>query len=85
MATDKARTYIGTVVGDGMQKTVVVRVDRKMMHRRYQKYVTRSSKYLAHDEEDRCHVGDKVEIIECRPLSKRKRWVVKRQLAIRQG
>jgi len=85
MATDQGRTYVGTVVSDGMQKTVVVRVDRKTLHRRYHKYVTRSSKYLAHDEEDKCHVGDKVEIIECRPLSKRKRWVVKRQIAIRQG
>jgi len=85
MATDQGRTYVGTVVSDAMQKTVVVRVDRKTMHRRYHKYVTRSRNYLAHDEEDKCHVGDKVEIIECRPLSKRKRWVVKRQLAVRQG
>ena len=85
MDTDQGRTYIGTVVSDGMQKTVVVRVDRKKRHRRYHKYITRSSKYLAHDEEDRCQVGDKVEIIECRPLSKRKRWVVKRQLATTQG
>lgn len=79
------RTYVGTVVSDGMDKTVVVRVDRKTLHSRYHKYVTRSRRFLAHDEDNTCGVGDKVEIIESRPLSKRKRWVVTKQLAVWQG
>ncbi len=79
------RTYVGTVVSDRMDKTIVVRVDRKTLHRRYHKYITRSKKYLAHDEENLCQTGDKVEIVEGRPLSKRKRWVLKRQLAVRVG
>jgi small subunit ribosomal protein S17 len=79
------RTLVGTVVSDRMDKTIAVRVDRKTLHRRYRKYITRTKKYLAHDEENLCQVGDKVEIVEGRPLSKRKRWVLKRQLAVRVG
>ncbi len=79
------RTLVGTVVSDRMDKTIAVRVDRKTLHRRYRKYITRTKKYLAHDEQNLCQVGDKVEIVEGRPLSKRKRWVLKRQLAVRVG
>ena len=76
------RTFVGIVVGDSMDKTVVVRVDRKTRHRRYQKYVTTTTRFLAHDAENRCKVGDRVEIIESRPQSKRKRWAIRRQIEV---
>ena len=56
----------------------VVRVDRIIKHSRYKRYVRRSAKFMAHDEENRCNIGDTVEIIESRPLSNRKRWAVRR-------
>lgn len=68
----------GYVVSDKMDKTVVVRVDRRMAHPVYKKVLTRSKKYLAHDEDNTCRAGDFVEIIETRPLSRRKRWRVNR-------
>ena len=70
------RTLIGTVVSDKMDKTVVVRVERLVQDRRYKKYIRRYSRFLAHDEQNNCSVGDRVQIIEHRPLSKRKRWKV---------
>lgn len=66
----------GVVVSDRMQNTVVVLVTRQVLHPRYHKYIRRRSKFMAHDAENVCRVGDKVEIVECRPLSKRKRWRV---------
>lgn len=66
----------GTVIGNKMSKTVVVRVDTVMRHPKYEKVITRSKKYYAHDESDKLQVGDAVEIIESRPLSKLKRWRV---------
>jgi small subunit ribosomal protein S17 len=66
---------VGVVASDKMQKTVVVRVDRLVMHRKYRRYVRRTSKFLAHDEMGST-VGDKVRIVETRPLSARKRWRV---------
>ncbi len=73
-----ARTQkIGRVVSDKMQKTVVVAVDSVHRHRLYHKRITRTSKFLAHDEHDECKPGDIVRIEETRPLSKRKRWVVR--------
>ena len=66
----------GRVVSDRMDKTVVVRVDRLYRHRRYKKVVRAVKKYKAHDEENACQVGDLVRIIESRPLSRTKRWVV---------
>ena len=66
---------IGTVASDKMQKTVVVRVDRLVRHRKYRRYVRRTSKFMAHDELG-ATVGDKVRIVETRPLSARKRWRV---------
>ncbi|OGW15015.1 MAG: 30S ribosomal protein S17 [Nitrospinae bacterium RIFCSPLOWO2_12_FULL_45_22] len=59
-----------------MQKTVVVNVERRTPHPLYQRVVKQTKKYLAHDEREECGVGDKVKIIETRPLSKRKRWRV---------
>lgn len=67
---------VGRVVSDKMDKTVVVAIDRTVKHAAYKKYVRRSSKCVAHDEKNLCGVGDKVMIVETRPLSKTKRWRV---------
>ncbi len=74
------KTQIGIVVSDRMQKTVVVRVSHLVKHTAYNKYIKRSVKYKAHDESNTCKVGDKVQIIETRPLSKDKRWMIKQIL-----
>lgn len=70
------RVLQGTVVSDKMEKTVVVRVDRRVSHPIYKKTIQKSKKYSAHDEEGRFKVGDKIEIIESAPISKTKRWKV---------
>ena len=70
----KERT--GLVVSDRMQKTVVVSIERRVMHPRYMKVLKRRTKVKAHDESNQCHVGDRVLIVECRPLSRDKRWRV---------
>ncbi len=70
------RILEGVVVSDKMQKTVVVSVDRRVTHAKYGKIITRSKKYSAHDEENRFKTGDKVQIIETRPISKNKSWEV---------
>jgi len=69
---------VGTVTANRMDKSVVVRVDRIVLHQMYKRYVRRSAKFMAHDETNRCNVGDTVEIVESRPLSLRKRWRVRR-------
>jgi len=69
---------VGTVVSDKMDKTVVVRVERLVPHDVYKKYVKRRVTYKAHDEKNEFQVGDRVEIVETRPLSKEKRWRVSR-------
>ncbi|MEB2343352.1 MAG: 30S ribosomal protein S17 [Deltaproteobacteria bacterium] len=74
------RTLDGTVVSDKMDKTVVVRVERLVRDLHYEKYVRRYSRFMAHDPENACRVGDRVRIIEHRPLSKRKRWKVQATL-----
>jgi len=66
---------VGAVVSDKMQKTVVVRVDRLVRHTKYRRYVRRTSKFMAHDELG-ATIGDKVRIVETRPMSARKRWRV---------
>jgi small subunit ribosomal protein S17 len=68
---------IGTVVSDKMDKTVTIQVERMMQHPLYKKYIKRYTTYKAHDEENTCKVGDKVLIVETRPLSKTKRWDLK--------
>jgi small subunit ribosomal protein S17 len=68
------RSLQGLVVSDKMDKTVVVRVTRQVKHPRYKKYVRVSKKYMVHDEEGSCGIGDLVTIIENRPLSRKKRW-----------
>ena len=68
------RILQGEVVSDKMQKTIVVKVSSRKMHRLYKKYITVSKKYKAHDENQEAHVGDSVRIVESRPISKEKRW-----------
>ena len=74
------RTLNGRVVSDKMNKTVTVLVERRMKHPLYGKFVTRSKKYHAHDENGEFHEGDLVEIEECRPLSRTKAWTVTKLL-----
>ena len=76
MTQKKRATKIGRVISNGMEKSVVVAVDRLFKHRFYEKTIRRSSKFMAHDEKNECQVGDQVKIEETRPLSKRKRWIV---------
>ena len=70
------RILQGVVVSDKGQKTVVVEVERRFMHPVYKKFIRRSKRFHAHDEERRCKLGESVRIMECRPISKLKRWVV---------
>ena len=70
------RILQGTVVSDKADKTVVVQVDRRIQHPLYKKFIRRSKKYLAHDSENTTKLGDKVQIRECRPVSKNKHWEV---------
>ena len=70
------RQVLGTVVSDKMEKSVVVLVERTVKHPLYKKFVKRYKRFAAHDEQNSCQVGDKVVIIESRPLSKTKRWRV---------
>ncbi len=74
----RRKVRVGTVVSDRMDKTVVVAVERMMRHPLYGKTVKRTKKFHAHDENNECRVGDVVEIMETRPLSKTKRWRVAR-------
>ena len=73
----RRNSKVGVVVSNSMQKSVVVAVNLQVPHTLYRKFVRRTHKFMAHDEGNQCHVGDKVEIEETRPLSRRKRWVVK--------
>tara|TARA_B100000686_G_scaffold102638_1_gene109929 strand:- start:1339 stop:1635 length:297 start_codon:yes stop_codon:yes gene_type:complete len=68
------KTLSGQVVGNKMDKTIVVSVQRRFSHSAFKKIVSRNKKYKAHDEKNECSVGDTVEIRECRPLSKDKQW-----------
>lgn len=71
------KTLTGVVSSDKMDKTVVVLVNRLVLHPVYKKYIRKRTKVKAHDEKNECHIGDKVLLIETRPLSKLKRWRVK--------
>lgn len=73
---NQRRQLVGTVTSDKMDKTVVVTVERRYRHPLYEKVVRSTKKYMAHDEGNTCHVGDKVQIVESRPYSRRKRWAV---------
>ena len=72
--TPKSR--VGVVVSNKMTKTVVVKVERRVADRKYGKIVTKAEKYKAHDENQACNIGDRVRIVETRPISKDKRWRV---------
>ena len=74
MAEHKRKVLLGEVVSDRMNKTVTVLVGRRVRHPIYERVVRRSKKYHAHDEQNRCRVGDVVRIVETRPLSRTKRW-----------
>jgi len=71
------KTLVGTVTSNRMDKTVVVVVNRLVKDPKYKKYIRRRSKYKAHDDSNQCGVGDRVLLVETRPLSKEKRWRVK--------
>jgi small subunit ribosomal protein S17 len=77
MAEGSGRTVTGTVISDRMDKTITVLVERRVQHPVYAKIVRRSSKLHAHDEQNECKVGDTVTVMECRPLSKTKTWMLK--------
>ena len=81
MTRGRRKTEVGVVVSDRMDKSIVVEVSRLVKHPMYGKYIRRSTKLMAHDEEDAAHVGDKVELMETRPLSKNKRWRLLRVVA----
>jgi small subunit ribosomal protein S17 len=70
------RVLTGIVVSDKADKTITVRVERRVMHPVYKKFIRRSKKYAAHDETNACKTGETVRIEECRPISKSKRWIV---------
>jgi small subunit ribosomal protein S17 len=71
------KTRIGVVTSDKMDKTVVVKVEKLVKHPTYKKYIKRRVTYKAHDEQNECGIGDKVAIVETRPLSRDKRWRVR--------
>jgi len=77
MSDHVKKTRQGFVVSNKMDKSVVVLVERKIPHKLYGKYIRQQVKYMAHDALDQCQIGDLVIIEECRPLSKRKRWLVR--------
>lgn len=71
------KSFEGVVVSDRMDKTVVVKVEQLVKHSRYKKVVRRRAKFKVHDPENRCHIGDRVVIVETRPLSREKHWRVR--------
>lgn len=75
-ATSNKRTLEGVVVSNKAEQTVVVQVERKFLHPRYRKTVRSHKKYMAHDAENTCNIGDTVRIVESAPISRRKRWVM---------
>ena len=74
MNRGQRKSVIGVVTSDGMQKTITVESERRVLHPRFRKYVRATTRYKVHDEASEAHVGDKVRIMETRPLSKTKRW-----------
>lgn len=76
--TARKTSKVGVVLTNEADKSVVVKVENLVMHPLYKKFMRTSSKFMAHDEENTCNRGDRVLIEECRPLSKRKRWRVRR-------
>ncbi len=85
MKTGRRKLRDGVVVSDKMNKTVVVVVARLVRHGKYRKYLTQRVRYKAHDERNQCQVGDRVRLIETRPLSHDKRWAVQAILGREEG
>ncbi|MCS6773073.1 MAG: 30S ribosomal protein S17 [Anaerolineae bacterium] len=85
MSAERRRRLIGVVVSDKMQKTIVVRVQRTFRHPLYKKVLTRSKNYKAHDEQEQARIGDTVQIVEHRPISKTKRWMLESILERKEG
>jgi small subunit ribosomal protein S17 len=83
--TGRRKQREGVVVSDKMNKTVVVVVARLVRHGKYRKYLTQRVRYKAHDEKNQCQIGDRVRIIESRPLSRDKRWAVQAILGREEG
>ena len=77
-SASRKTTKVGLVTSSAADKSVVVKVENLVMHPLYSKFVRTTSKFMAHDEENTCNEGDRVLIEECRPLSKRKRWLVRK-------
>ena len=77
MSSTNPRTLSGLVVSDRMEKTITVKVERRVKHPVYGKFIRRSTKLHAHDGNNECRVGDSVTVVECRPLSKSKSWMLK--------
>jgi small subunit ribosomal protein S17 len=77
MSDHVKKTRQGFVVSNNMEKSVIILVERKIPHKLYGKYIRQQVKYMAHDAANQCQIGDLVLIEECRPLSKRKRWLVR--------
>ncbi len=76
----RPQVRVGIVVSDKMDKTIVVAVENRVMHSLYKRYMKKTKRFHAHDENGQCGVGDRVEIVSCRPLSRLKRWRVRRVL-----
>jgi small subunit ribosomal protein S17 len=76
MERGNRKTRVGVVISNKMTKTVVVKVERRVANRQYGKVVTKAEKYKAHDEKQECRIGDRVRMVETRPMSKDKRWRV---------
>ena len=80
MSEKLTRTVVGEVVSNKMDKTIAVMIERRVEHPLYRKYVRKSTRVLAHDENNECNEGDTVEIEECRPISKSKSWKLQKVL-----
>jgi small subunit ribosomal protein S17 len=76
-ARGREQVKVGRVVSNKMDKTVIVAVEKTITHRLYHRYIKKTSKFAAHDEGNQCNIGDEVEIVSSRPLSKTKRWRVR--------
>lgn len=81
MTYTNRKEKIGVVVSDKMDKTVTVLVNQRIKHPAYGKYINRSRKFMAHDEQNACRIGDTISIVETRPMSRNKRWRVKEILS----
>ncbi|MDR3186194.1 MAG: 30S ribosomal protein S17 [Christensenellaceae bacterium] len=74
MERNLRKTRIGVVISDKMDKTVVIAVERRVQHPLYKKYIRQTKKFKVHDENNECGIGDKIEVMETRPISKDKNW-----------